>query len=745
MWGKGCIHGSFPYVRPLLVILSIDFETRSTLDLRKTGVYPYAAHPTTDIWCMAYAFGDEEPALWVPPRPALGGAPHPSARVEGGEMTWFGPVPPSILEHIESGGELRAWNAQFERIIWREIMVKRYGFPPIRDEQWVDTAAEAAALALPRSLDQAARVLGLDVEKDMAGRRLMLQMAKPRKIRGSDELVWWDDEERRLKLYEYCRQDVRVERAVKERLKPLSPMEREVYLLDQRINDRGVRIDLPLVNAAQELVTIVTEQGNAELEQITGGAVSAVTKVADIKSWLAGKGLELDSLSKDIVRDLLAKPDDLSTDVERVLQIRADLGKSSTAKLVAMVRATCEDSRARGLFLYHAASTGRWGGKLIQPQNFPRPLIKWIDRYIPWVMDREFELIEFEHPPAVVVSSMLRSMMIASPGHRLIAGDFGQIEARVLAWIAGQTDLLQLFASGGKVYETMASYIFSKDVELISEDSFERQIGKNSELGFGFQMGEDRFAEQVREQTGIVLDRDRTWNCSPCEKKGVQPSAEIRKWHVDDKPEEETCVRCGRPMKVVQGPNDLALRAKTTYRERRNKVVLFWADINNAALSAVMDPGTVYAVGRNDAIKYVVRGQFLWCRLPSGRFLAYAMPDIRDKRLPEPYEHVTKPSVTYMGVDSKTRKWRRHYTYGGHLTENVVQAMARDLMASAMLRIEAAGYGAPVLTAHDEIVGDVPEDFGSLDEFLKLMKTRPKWAAGLPVKAGGWVGERYRK
>lgn len=714
------------------MILSLDFESRSTVDLRKTGVYPYAAHPTTDVWCLAYAFDDEEPELL-----SFAGS-HPEW-----ETHFYRASNERFFDHVADKGECRAWNAQFERVMWRDNLLPRYGgFPHIPDDLWVDTAAEAAALALPRSLEQAARVLGLDVEKDMAGRRLMLQMAKPRKPRKDEDpgaLLWWDDEERRQKLYEYCRQDVRVERAVKERLRPLSPSEREVYLLDQRINDRGIRIDLPLVAAAQEVVAMATADGNEELEQITRGAVTKVTKVADLKTWLADHGLPLESLSKDIVRDLLAKPEDLAPDVERVLQIRANVGKSSVAKLTTMQVASGEDGRARGLFLYHGASTGRWSGKLIQPQNFPRPLIK-PDVYIPWVLERDYDLLEFDHPTAVIVSSMLRSMMIASPGHRLIAGDFGQIEARVLAWIAGQEDLLELFAAGGKVYEEMAAYIYSVPVEEIEDPSERRQVGKNTVLGCGFQMGADRFAEQAQEQTGLVLDRgEKRVRCTLCDVEYVAPGGE--------RLSARTCCKKRRveTLHVVWTRPDAAARAVGGYRTLYSKIPQFWQDINEAALSAVRDPGTVYSVGRNDSIKYIVRGQFLWCRLPSGRFLAYAMPDIRQKTLPEPYEHVKKASVTYMGVDSKTRRWRRQYTYGGHLTENVVQAMARDLMASAMIRLEKAGYGVPVLTAHDEIVDDVPVGFGSLEEFLELMRTRPRWAAGLPVKAGGWEGMRYRK
>jgi DNA polymerase bacteriophage-type len=692
---------------------------------------------------MAWAIDDEEPRLW-----------HPGC--DTGAVPW------------ETFGEVRAWNAQFERIIWDEIMVRRHGFPPLTLETWVDTAAEAAALALPRGLEMAAQVLGLDVEKDMAGRRLMLQMSKPRKVGGwfeeyecgcisdpvrtkkecvgycpkhgndtrrvhpaPEAIFWWDQYEKLERLYEYCKQDVRVERAVKQRLRPLSDLEREVYLMDQRMNDRGIYVDLPLVHAAQSMVDRVMEEANEEIAEVTDGQVTSVTKVADLTAFTG-----LDNLRKDTVRDVLADDlADLDAAVQRALELRQEAGKSSTSKLVAFINSADIDSRLRGLLLYHAASTGRWGGKRVQPQNFPRPEIRDVEAFIELVMENQYELIDMQYPVAQVISSMLRSMIRAAPGKVLRAGDYAQIEARVLAWLAEQDDLVELFARGGKVYEDMAAFIFEKPIEEITKDSFERQIGKNSILGAGFGMGADRFAEQVQEQTGIVLDRgEYLITCRRCglaaRRAGGEPWGKC----------------CSRPdTERVEVREDIAAKAINGYRTKNEKITQFRRDIEDAAKRAIADPGSVHSMGLRNMIRFTVRGQFLWCRLPSGRLLAYAKPSLRRRRVEkDDGTSFTTTSIAYMGVNSMTRKWQRQYSYGGHLTENVVQAVARDLMATAMLRLERAGY-LPVLTVHDEVVTEGEEDEGSLDEFLHLMQTKPAWADGLPVEVEGWEGERYRK
>ena len=677
-------------------VLQLDFETRSRVDIKNVGAYEYARHPSTDIWCMAFAFDDEEDVhLWVPccHGPAM-------VIVDESPNPWQ-----RVYDHVKGGGEIRAWNAQFERLIWTYILGPRYGFPIPELEQFHCTAAEAAAMSLPRKLGDAARVLGVAQQKDDGGHRLMMQMAKPRKPTKSNPSEWWDDEERRTKLYEYCKQDVRAERDVAKRLRRLSTHERSIYLLDQKINDRGVGVDRELVRSAQKLVGVGMERANEQLERITGGDVTAVTQVGELTKWLQHRHA-VPNLRKDVLRDMLLE-DDLPADVRQAIEIRAEAAKSSTAKLDKMLLYSQSTGRAHGMLLYHGAGTGRWAGMGPQPQNLTRPTVSPIEWFIPFVLaageqtELAYDVIENEEPPLAVVSSMLRSCFRARPGHRLIAGDFSQIEARVLAWIAEQEDLVEAFAKGGKIYERMAAHIYKKNVSEIAKDSYERQIGKTTILGAGFQMGWKTFQAQTKVQTGISLS---------------------------DKE---------------------ASDAITAYREMNHRIKQFWYDIEETAIRAVREPGTVQSVGREGKIRYLHKGDWLWCVLPSGRPLAYAKPLLKERtvhfeRPNGEIDSFTKVGLQFKGVSSKTRQWGVQHAFGGFLTENVVQAMARDLIASAMLRAEKRGYE-NVLTVHDEAVAEVPHGFGSLDEFLALMRVRPNWAKGLPVAAEGWSGPRYRK
>lgn len=642
---------------------SVDFETRSTLDLRKTGVYPYAEHPDTDVWCMAYAFDDGPVELWVP----------------GDEVPW------DLEAHLMVGGVMRAWNAQFERVVWRDLMVPRYGFPEVPDEKWYCTQAEAIAMAFPRSLGWAADVLNVPEKKDDDGRSLMLQMAKPRRIEDDGTVVWWDDDDRIARLSEYCLQDVVVERAIATRIRRLGPSERNVYLVDQRINDRGVRLDMDLVGAAQRVVDRWTDEANDRLSELTDGVVTKVTQVTRLHGWVNDQGVETDNLQKHTLRDLL--DGDLPEAVREALELRRDIGKTSAAKLASMVNCECSDGYARGLLQYHGASTGRWSGQLIQPQNFPRGEVKDVERFIDPIL--RGEPVDHEKP-VVVVSSLLRAMFTASPGHRLMAGDFSQIEARVLGWLADEP-------YGAHEYEKMGALIFGCDPqELIDKHAAgeydeRRQVGKNTILGCGYQMGAVRYKEQAWEQTGLDLSD------AVCEK------------------------------------------AVDTYRSTKPGIPRFWRAAEMAAMAAVQEPGTVHYVGTS-AVRYVVRGQFLWCILPSGRPLAYALPRITVSQT----KWGPRSKLTYMGINTYTRRWERLGTYGGHLTENIVQAVARDLMAGAMVKLEDAGYR-PILTVHDEVVCDTPDTFGSMEEFVRIMTEVPDWAEGCPVKADCWEGERYRK
>lgn len=667
--------------------LSIDFETRSTVDLKKCGVYVYAQHPSTEILCMAYAFDEEEPKLWRPLQPA------------GEGVRAVMDYPLDVVKHLWNGGAVRAHNAQFERVMWKHVM-SRYGFFQPKLEQWHCTAAEAAAMALPRALGQCAEVLGVPVQKDKLGHRLMLKLCKPRRIEADGTIVWWDDPVDLERLFAYCKNDVRTERAVSKAVRRLSPHERELYLLDQRINDRGIYVDATLVRAAQAIVDRGVAEANAQLDELTAGSVSKVSQSGRLVKWLNEQHVETDSVAKAPLKEMLEG--ELTETVRHALQLRADAGRSSVAKLKSLVSARCVDGFARGLVLFCGAGTGRWSGKLIQPQNFPRGEVADVEAYIPDVLAGAYEILDLVAHPIVVIVSMLRAMLTAPPGCELIAGDFSAIEARVLNWLANEEDVLDSFRkydAGDKSqdpYKRMAVRM-GRAATVADVQYVDRQAGKAAELGCGFQMGDAKFVTAA--------------------------------WDVYQ----------------VRVTPEQALQAVEAYRASHPRVVDLWYETERACLRAVREPGSVFpcASGR---VRATCRGAYLYVVLPSGRALTYAAPKIvtaliKSKKTGETYE---KQQLEFSGMNGLTKRWERQRAYGGFLVENVVQAVARDLMADAMLRAERRGYP-PVLTVHDEVVACVPEGEGSVEDFVRIMSELPAWAAGCPVTAEAWRGVRYRK
>lgn len=329
--------------------LHTDFESRSTIDLRTAGLDNYARHPTTDAWCMAFAFGDESVDLW-----AMGQR-----------------LPDRVRRHVESGGLVLAHNAAFELAIWNCIMVPRYGWPVLRPEQVRCTMAMAYAMGLPGALDNAAAAVGLEHQKDKKGYRLMLQMCRPRGFAPDGSPIWWDDPDKLEKLYDYCRQDVWTERELAHRLLPLSDSEQDLWLLDQRINNRGVMIDMGAVKAAMEIVQAEQDRLNARMREVTDGFVGACTQATALARWLRKKGVVVEGVAKAHVLDAL-DAEGLPSECREALLLRQEAAKSSTAKLRAMREAVSADGRLRGMFQYHGAHTGRWAGRRVQLQNIPR-------------------------------------------------------------------------------------------------------------------------------------------------------------------------------------------------------------------------------------------------------------------------------------------------------------------------------------------------------------------------------------
>jgi DNA polymerase len=694
-------------------VLHIDFETRAALDLRKVGTWIYASHPTTDVHCAALAFDDETPVIT-------------NRRDNGNEL------PLRFEEHIRGGGIIVAHNAQFERTIFKQIMGPRYGWPVPEITQFRCTAAMAAAQSLPRSLEQCAEVCFATVRKDKEGAKVMRRLMKPLRsfapdvarnmvVGGSTQaeqwtqgpdgaLYFWETENSLFeKLYGYCVQDVVVEQRLWKLLRKLPAEELAVYHLDMLMNERGVCVDTGLVAKMSRIVRDTLSALNAEVEQITGGRVSRPSEVVKIKKHLKEvAGLELESLDKQAVAELLAR-DDLDDTVLRILSIRSEAAKASTAKLEALTNRTSPDGRMRHNLLYHGASTGRFVGQGAQLQNLPRGTkIMSIDKSLKKLALADIEagmdagtLDALYGAPLFLVSENLRACLTADPGKELIYADFNAIEARVLAWLAGQMDVLEKFATGQCVYRAMAGKIYDLSVEdalALGGASPERQMGKTVVLGAGFGLGWKKFQSSLETQSGLVIEAKEA-------------------------------------AKIIR-----------VYRAANDKIVAFWAALDEAAMNAVAFPGKSFSAGR---ITFRVAHGFLWMRLPSGRFLSYAQPSIASRTIEYETEdgelkRMTKDCVHFWAVDLKTRQWTQTSGYHGTWAENCTQAVARDLMVAAMLRVEAAGYPV-ILTIHDEIISEIPEGFGDIAAYEALMAEVPAWAEGCPVKAEGKRTKRYGK
>lgn len=660
--------------------IHLDFETRSACDIREAGAEVYARHPSTDVWCLAWAFEDDECISLVRREDIISGY-----------------IPPLLRAHIESGGIVYAHSAAFELAITNNIMAPRYGWPKLDPKQVRCTAAMAYAMALPGSLDGCTKALGISDGKDMQGSRVMLQLARPRRIEPDGTIVWWDDADKLERLYEYCKQDVVAERNAHRKMLDLSPAEQEVWQLDYAINQRGVPIDRPAVVAAIAVVEHERKRMDAIMRALTGGAVEACTEVGKLTTWVKAHGVDTDGLAKADIADLLECVN-LPEPVHSALKLRQEAGKSSTAKLEKMLACACDDNRVRGTLQYHGASTGRWAGRLIQPHNMPRGNLRPADvheilcRLPYWATQQAADYLNIFYGSVMdVASSCLRGFIAAPAGYDLIAVDFSAIEARVLAWLAGEEEPLSIFRAGGDIYLHAASGIYRRPIS--KADKQERQIGKVAVLALGYQGGVGAFQTMARTYGVKVSDEE-------------------------------------------------AEAIKTAWRTANPAIVQFWYDCEDAARTALLSAGrTTTAGSQGREIRFKLNGSFLWCKLPSGRVICYPFPRVEE--VPTPWGS-TREAVTHMTVNSVTKKWERTSTYGGKLVENIVQAVSRDLLAASMLRLEAHGYPL-VMTVHDELVMEVPEDEGSLEEVEELAALLPDWAAGLPMKAEGWRAKRYQK
>jgi len=654
-----------------MLTLSIDIETYSSIDLTSCGVYAYTSAPDFEILLFGYAFDD--PLVPFKEEPVI-------VDIAQGEK-----IPAIVYNALWNPEVLKtAYNANFERT----CLAKYFG-KPMPPEQWQCTAVHALTLGLPGYLDGVAKVLKLEQQKDSAGQALIRYFSmpcKPTKSNGGrTRNLPEHDPEKWERFKEYCKQDVRTERDLRYKLDryPLRKKEQKLWELDQKINDTGVMVDMQLVKNAITCDESCQEKYFQEAQKLTG--LENPNSVAQLKDWLKeATGKTVKTLDKNKVKELLKETE--SETVKRVLELRQKMGKTSIKKYQAMERAVCPDGRVRGLFQFYGANrTGRWAGRLVQVQNLPRNSMPDLDLARRLLKAGEFELLEllFDSVPDVL-SELIRTALIPAPGHRFIVADFSAIEARVIAWLAGEKWRMEVFRSHGKIYEASASQMFKVPIEEITKDHPLRQKGKIAELalGYGGSVG-------ALKSMGAL-------------EKGLKE---------EELPE------------LVE-----------TWRAANPAIVQFWWDVGDAAMEAVRNKSTVQV---HHGIEFSYESGGLFLRLPSGRRLCYVQPQIRQ------HPKLNRLTLTYMGTKTGNT-WGRIETYGPKLVENIVQATSRDCLAEAMLRLDAAGYKI-VMHVHDEVVLEMPEGQGSVEEVCEIMGQPLRWAPGLPLPADGFETEFYKK
>lgn len=754
-------------------MINLDFETYNEFDIKRGG-FGYVAHPSLDILCFSYRLDGKRTQRWTPD---------------------MGPVCdalPELVYRVKQGEPVKAWNAGFELGVSNSNAAKRIRFPAFALQQMRDSAARAASLALPRKMENCARVLKLPVQKDMEGSKVMLKLSRPHKPTKKEPWTRYTPQNSPHLfpvLYDYCDTDVDTEAGIDEFLGPLSDYEQAVWELDYLINARGVPVD----SAMARKVCALRDEYNARLTKeclnLCGIEPSKPTALLAwvnescgftmpvSNDWGALERKALPGMDKDYVKDAIRAIDtsikaigdargnmalvpytsmaaivnrtELYPVVRRVLEIRRQVSQTSIAKFDKILDAKNEDDRIRGMFLYWGAGPGRWAGRVVQLQNLKKPVIglkikrKNADGtktpFYDW--DTSIELARsiksYDLPtlemifdqPMDALSSIIRPAILAPNGTEFIVADYSSIEARVISWIAQEAWRLEVFNTHGKIYEATASKISGIPLEQIGKESKERQSGKVAELALGFQGG----VKALIKMGAIDLYGLKYKELNPLKK---------------------------------------------AWRQANPKIAAMWGNIEKAVQSAMLYNTVIEAYG----CRFGREGIFFHIQLPSGRMLTYVYPRLKtsvrvwnedNDRFEDfdPRKHPTQPhqrvrineetlapeaymhegfkpqemtQFMFEGEDSMTRQWVTQNAYGGKFTENIVQGIAACLLRNGLFKTEAAGYQ-NVLHVHDEGGALVRLGWGSVEEYENLLCDAPYWAAGLPIKAEGWRGDRYRK
>ena len=666
--------------------LSVDLETYSSVDISSAGVYAYSMAPDFQILLIGFRFSDADRTTVIN---ISGMAPDEAVRYirEKCPVFYEALMDPTVLK--------TAFNANFER-----TCLGRY-FGYMEPEQWQCTMIRAAMLGLPMSLAGVGEALGLD-EGDMkmsVGKALIAYFCKPckpTKANGGRTRNLPAHAPEKWELFmAYNERDVDSEHAILERLDafgPMDPAEQRLWCWDQRMNDHGVRLDIPFIKGILEYDAIRTAQLKEEAESLT--RLSNPNSVTQLKTWLSEQGVEMDGVTKATVAEALQK--DLPDNVRRVLEIRQALGKTSTKKYQAMVAAVCPDSRLRGILQFYGANrTGRWAGRIVQTHNLPQNHIDDIEFCRELAAQRDFEAVEMIWgETAFVFSQLIRTAFIASAGCRFVVCDFSAVEAWILGWLADQKWRMEVFEKGGDIYCESASRMYHVPVMKHGVNGHLRQRGKVAELALGYQGG-----------VGAMKAMDTTGSIPEEEMQGI----------VDD------------------------------WRRASPNIVRLWTRMENAAKTAIVQKRpkgqmVKLKVGKDGCSfigLYMDKGT-LFMQLPSGRRLAYW--EAKVKTMGDGRDH-----ICYQGMNQTTKRWETAETYGGKLVENATQAIGRDCLANAMLHVAAAGYQI-VMHVHDEMIADVPkEDTEAYKKISAIMGETPSWAPGLILRGDGYETEFYKK
>ena len=641
-------------------LMAIDIETYSDISLPDCGVHRYVSSEQFEILLFAYSIDEGEIRV---------------IDLASGEK-----MPEEVMDLLMDDSVIKtAFNAAFER-----TCINRYFGISLPPEVWRCTAVQSAILALPLSLEGVGEALSLDKKKMSEGKELIRFFCMPCKATkangGRTRNLPADAPEKWEQFKTYCKRDVDVEMQIRRKLKnyPIPDREQVLYCMDQRINDRGIRVDTQMAGQAIACDLLYKEAAAKRAYELSG--LENPNSVSQLKGWHSDKGIEVDSLAKDTVTELVGKTEG---EVSELLKIRLAMSKTSVKKYEAIERAVC-DGRVHGLLQFYGANrTGRWAGRLVQIHNLPQNHMEDLELARSLVKEGRFDLVELLYPSTPgVLSELIRTAFVAKPGCRFIISDFSAIEARVLAWMSGEAWRLRVFSTHGKIYEASASAMFGVPIEEIGKTSPLRQKGKIAELALGY-----------GGSVGALVSMGAT-------KMGLS--------------EEEL------PDLVSQ------------WRLANPHITEFWWKVDAAAFKAVKERCTV----QMDRLLFEYRGGILFIHLPSGRKLSYVKPRLELNRF-------GREGITYEGV-GESKKWTRIETYGPKMVENIVQAVSRDILAEAMLRLEKAGFDI-VMHVHDEVVLEVPEGISSVEEVNELMAVNPSWTMGLPLKAAGFESAFYKK